>query len=919
MKQYLTLFVLICSYMLCGAQATSLTVDNQTPGWLSNKINYGDQQTIKNLTVTGYINQADLSFIGDLMSKHSLSGHLDLTDAELVDTKFSDSPTSIGGTLTMFQLSQKVSINRFSIPKSIPKVSPYLLAQVQADTLDYGSERCPVLTKLLVTNAYFGTTICPKVLILRDGLTKIDALGTDEGNEKKLQTVFFSQTVDSIGDNAFKNCSNLVNINLPDNIHTIGEMAFAETSVCPDSLHLPTSLKTYYTNSFPIKNGQVIVLGNKVNNFNNRSWYLKKTTNVTYIINKVTPPTFTKGKNDSNSIYSDGQELSGCTLYVPKEGFSMYADPNYNSVNSFWSGWSNPYSHAKLKTIYIPVEEVLINNTSTTLNVGGNINLVANVVPSNADNTSISWVSSNPNVSSVNSFGLVTAISSGFATIFAYSSENSDIYATCDVTVHQPLESLALNSKKITLNAGQTYDGLLLKYYPATADNKNVTWQSSNAEILTVDDTGKINAIKGGEAKVIVISTENCNIKDECTVTVLQPTTGISLNKSDLEIIEDESIHLIASVVPDDASNKNVNWTSSDVSVAMVSPDGTVYALKPGQATIMATTVDGGFVALCKISVKPKKVTATAIRLSRTEGTIAIGETLQLNATIEPENVTNKTIRWTSTNPNIATVNADGIVQALAEGSTQIIATTTDESNLSAICNVTVEKQFISITHVQIEPSNARIAIGKTLKLKALITPDNATSTDVLWSSTNTSVATVSADGEVEAISEGNAVIIASTPDGSNLSATCTITVYNDIIFVTEIILDPTEIEGIENETATIKALVIPENATNKQLRWYSSNDNIAVVNDGIIELKHHGTAIITAEALDGSNVKSECTVVVSDSVGIDSIIKDKDTYVTIFDTNGHLIHQGNYDEARLEPGIYIVLYNGKSFKAKFD
>lgn len=919
MKQVITLLALIFGYMLCGAQATSLTVDNQTPGWLSSKINYGDQQSVRDLTVTGYINQTDLNFIGNLMSKYNLSGHLNLTNAEVVDTEFKISPTTGGGSLSMFNLNKTVSLERFSIPKSIPYISPYLLAGVKADSLDYGSERCQILTKFLVTNRYFSTNRCPKVLILREGMTKIQAFGTDEGNEKKLQTILFPQTIDSIGNNAFKGCTNLGNINLPNAIYSLGEGAFAETSIYPDTLYLPTSLKIYYTNSFPIKDGQTIVLGSEIINFNNESWCLKQTANVTFLINKVTPPTFTKGA--SGNFYSDGKELSGCTLYVPKEGYSMYADPEYNSVGGpggFWSGWSNPYSHAKLKTIHIPVESISLNYSSTNLNVGNNVNLVATVLPENADNKSISWVSSNPNIASVNS-GLVTAISPGNVIIYAISNENSNIIGTCEVSVHQPLQAIALNPKNISLTASQTFDGYSLTFYPTNADNKKVIWQSSDTDVVTIDSTGKISAIKGGEAKILVISIENSNIKDEGTVTVIQPVTGISINKSSIELTEDDSEQLFASVLPENASNKSVNWTSSDVSIAMVSPDGTVYGIKAGQATIMATTVDGGFVALCKVTVKAKTVLASNIVLSANSEIIAVGETLQLNATISPDNTTNKTINWTSTNTQVASVSALGLVTALSEGSTQIIASSVDGSNLSAICDLTVENQFVKITQIKISPSNARIAVGNSLTLSALVSPDNATNPAIAWSSTNPSVATVSDDGKVTAVEDGEAVIIASTLDGSNLSATCPISVYTETILVESIILNPSKIEGDVNEAYGIIATVLPENASEKIIRWRSSDDEIATVEDGIVKLKALGTAIITAEATDGSHVKAECAVVVSHGAGIDEIISDKNTFVKIFNLNGYLIYDGIYADAHLTSGYYIILCNGSSIKTRIN
>lgn len=223
------------------------------------------------------------------------------------------------------------------------------------------------------------------------------------------------------------------------------------------------------------------------------------------------------------------------------------------------------------------------------------------------------------------------------------------------------------------------------------------------------------------------------------------------------------------------------------------------------------------------------------------------------------------------------------------------------------------------ITQIEISPNSASLAIGESIKLNAIITPSETSTKNVEWSSTNTSVAIVSQDGNVEAVAEGEAIIIVSTQDGSNLSATCKISVYNDIILISEIILNPTTIEGYEDDSATIDVVVVPENATNKQISWYSSNDNVAIVSDGVVNLVNKGTAIITAEAVDGSNVKSECCVVVSDIAGIESIIEDKNTDVNIFNLNGHLIYQGIYAEANIEPGIYIVLCNGKSFKAKID
>lgn len=707
MKQLLTFLLLLCSYILGGAQATTLSIDNQTPGWLSSKINYGDQQTVESLTITGYINASDLKFIGSLMQKQKLHQSLNLSEVGIVgEASNDDNEISYDN---IFGLTAAVNVNLLSLPKSIrtptPKSNIKPFRYLSVDTLVYGSETCQEYNNALWGYIYSGGSgagSSPKHLILRDGVTTIEAYACDNyqynsyGNNVKIETVSCPVSMKFIGTGAFRECNSLRFINLPDNITEIQKLAFEKSSYTPDTLKLPESLNVYYTNSFPIKNGQVIELGSNISKFDNESWVLKKDMAVTYVINREVPPIFRKGARYSSyqDSYSDGKELLGCTLYVPKGGYSMYTDPKYNSVGAggTWSGWTNPYSHANIKTIHIPVEEITLNHSSTSLNVGNSIDLVASVLPTDADNQSILWSSSNHKVASVSPDGVVTAISCGNAVISAYSSENPNIYATCEVIVHQPLQTITLNAKNITLTAGQTYDGLSLTYYPATADNKDVTWQSSNTDVVTVDSEGKITAIKGGESKITVCSVENSNIKDECMVTVLQPTTGISLDKTDVEITEDESIQLIATVLPENASNKKVNWMSSDVSVAMVSPNGTVYAIKSGQANVMATTVDGGFAALCKVTVKAKTIQISDIRLSTNSGTIAVGETLQLNAIIAPDNASNKTIIWSSTNPTIASVNASGLVTAISEGNTKIIASATDDSGVSAECTVIVSE-----------------------------------------------------------------------------------------------------------------------------------------------------------------------------------------------------------------------------------
>ncbi len=794
MKQILTLFMLTISYMLCGAQATSLTIDNQTPGWLSSKINYGDQQTVENLTITGYINSTDLSFIGTLIQKQKLSKSVDLSEAFIVgDAEREDNDISYSNIFDIQGSNPSVHIERLALPKSIstpnPNVGVAPLRYIQVDTLVYGGNQCTTYNNALWgywASGGSGANSSPKHLVLREGVTSIAAYACDNhtynsyGGNVKIETVSCPSSMTFIGKQAFRGCNQLNSINLSDNIAEIQELAFEESSFTPDTLRLPQSLIIYHTNSFPIIDGQVIELGSNVSKFDNGSWYITKTTKATFIINQKIPPTFVKGFKDSqwSPSYSDGKELAGCTLYVPKDGYSLYTDPEYDSVGGtlgHWSGWSNPYSHAIVKAIPTIVTGIILNHDSEIMNVGSVLQINADIQPTNADNKAIVWTSSNIDIANVDNNGLVTAISSGKVKIIATSKENPNIFASCEITVHQPLQTISLNPAEVHLKVGESYDKISVSFYPESSDNKAVLWTSSNESVANVDAKGKITAICSGEAKITVSSIENPKIKSECIVTVIQPVTGIILNQNTAEITVDGSFQLLATILPDNSTNKNVTWSSSDISVAMVSGNGIVYGIKPGQATIMATTEDGGFSALCKVTVKTGFIPISEIVLNQTTIDGHIGDSYCLTASIFPENASNKTLVWQSDNESVASVDNNGSIRLHKLGVAMIKASATDGSGVYSECEVTVNN--VLVTSITLSEIKKEIAVDEEFQLVATVLPENATSKNVEWKSTNESIATVDNQGIVKALKKGECEILATACDGSKATASCKVIV----------------------------------------------------------------------------------------------------------------------------------------------
>ncbi len=170
-------------------------------------------------------------------------------------------------------------------------------------------------------------------------------------------------------------------------------------------------------------------------------------------------------------------------------------------------------------------------------------------------------------------------------------------------------------------------------------------------------------------------------------------------------------------------------------------------------------------------------VLATSISLNKTSAELNTGETMQLTATVLPSNATNKTVTWSTSNSSVATVNGDGSVTAKAAGSATITVRTTDGTNLSASCQVTIKEKTVLATSISLNKTSAEINTGETLQLTATVLPSNATNKTVAWSSSNSSVATVYSDGSVKAKAAGSATITVRTTDGTNLSAYCSVTV----------------------------------------------------------------------------------------------------------------------------------------------
>lgn len=248
--------------------------------------------------------------------------------------------------------------------------------------------------------------------------------------------------------------------------------------------------------------------------------------------------------------------------------------------------------------LFIPVTHIALDEDVQTLLVNQLDTLAATVLPADATDQRMEWLTSDASVAVVKE-GVVTALKAGSATI-SVKTMDGGLVAQCFYTVLQPVLGILLDKDQQTLLVNRM-DTLLATVLPLDASNKDLVWSSSDETLATVD-AGVVTALKPGLV-AISVKTLDGGFSAQCMYTVLQPVTGIQLNKANMTLLIDQSETLTATVSPLDASDMAVTWSSSDASVAQVT-DGVVTALGSGSATITAQTNDGGWTASCQVYVK---------------------------------------------------------------------------------------------------------------------------------------------------------------------------------------------------------------------------------------------------------------------------------------------------------------------------
>ncbi len=507
-KSLLTLAFVLCSCMSVFSQATSLTVDCQNPGWLSSKIGYGDQQTVKNLKITGYINGTDIQFIQELKTTQKLEV-LDLSDVSIVAGGSSD-------------LNTKANWFRFDYLKGNRKLKK-------------------IITPKTAETQVVNTTIADSVIFC--GIeTSVSMYIAPSSNSTRTPEpichyVQFSESTNTLY------------------LHS-------------GSYYVYTSADgtTYYTGT--------LVFPSSINFIKNLR--MAQGTIISYIM------------NPSNVQTGEYVEIKSGTIYVPIGTKELYQKSVFSKMTIIEMA---------------PPTDILIETQQIKLYKGDKQVINTTLIPQNSFFNELIWETSDETIATVSQSGEVTGVNAGTTVLTVRSAKDPEVNASCTITVYEHTTGLFISHTEKTLVIGDSFS-LSAHTIPEGETDNEIIWNSSDDNIAVVNEEGQITAINIGNCVIKATSVDG-SFTATCEVRVVPPVPvqGITLNNSTLQFeYIGETAYLEATILPEDAANKNIRWTSSNESVCVVS-NGMIVTVGMGTSVVIATTEDGGFMAVCIVTV----------------------------------------------------------------------------------------------------------------------------------------------------------------------------------------------------------------------------------------------------------------------------------------------------------------------------
>lgn len=548
----------------------------------------------------------------------------------------------------------------------------------------------------------------------------------------------------------------------------------------------------------------------------------------------------------------------------------------------------------------------------------GVLQMTALVEPVYANNPDIIWsVENQTGMAGISEGGLLTALTNGTVLVKATATDGSGVFGTKQITISNqvvPVENIVVSSQ--TGNAFiNTDDGdiqMLAEVSPVYADDASFTWSVENQTgMATVSQTGLLTAVTNGTVLVKAAANDGSGVFGSLQITLsnqfvavetitLSSATGI--NGID---IDNGTLQINSNVLPVYASNKALSWTVIyGTGVAVVSQTGLVRAIAGGTVTIQTTATDGsGIIGTIELNLTNQidDTLVSGIEI-QSQGNLTVIDTddgtLQLFATVTPDYASIQTVTWSIQNgTGYASIDSDGLVTALANGTVIAIATADDGSNVSDEFEITISNQVVSVETVTVGSVSDQISVDNgTLQMEADVLPVYADDITVTWSVENqTGIASIDASGLLTAIANGNVLVKATSNNNTNIFGTKTIHLSNQIVLVESVVVSSeTSVDeiNVDNGTLQMEAAIEPLYATSTDLVWSIENQTgmASISQTGLVTAIKNGSVLVKATATDSTAVQGILPLTISNQIvpvesitvssvsGSDTIVVDNGT-----------------------------------------
>lgn len=486
----------------------------------------------------------------------------------------------------------------------------------------------------------------------------------------------------------------------------------------------------------------------------------------------------------------------------------------------------------------------------------------------------------------------------------------------CGVTAMAEADRFQFEKTNLTVFEGNTLELSLIRQGNCAADGE-LTFVSGRENIATVDENGVVTGLTKGQSTITAtLKTEKRTWKASVTVTVARAVTDIAVNETSLTLYDaadplishltggagdrvlllrkGKQVSIRATLSPNDANNRRYTVASSDTDVVRVS-GSTLTARGAGECIVTVASKSNPEVSVDYrvIVVTP----VTGVTVTADTKTLFIGTTAQLTATVKPADASITGVKWESTNEKVAVVDEYGVVTGVGRGQATIRATAADGGGQRASVNVTVKQQPESIT---LSGLSGNIRVGGGVTLKATVLPNTTSDKAVVWSTSDASVATVSANGYVKGVRAGSCTITCQSKTFPEVYAQIDVTVYAPVTSITFNEKKPSVAVG---RSIALSWTVKPQDATDSSVSFSTNKpDVVSVSDDGIVTGLKRGECYVYATANDGSGKKATIRVTVTQPVtGVTMKYTSQNVGLNKYTTNTAILEPANADNKKMQ------------------